>query len=217
MTHPNDVPDWRDRLTHRQPTPVPVSASGPSRGLWSSEGVVTSELEADWEVRAGGSRAVLRLSILTYLGSLAVSGQLGALVTSFSAAILPLVVLVAVLVVLVSLLPGGRFVAGALVASGVRGFSGARRRPGLNPPGRQITLAKPAGGVEEVLVASSRRLPAGTTVQAFGPRLLGRRHAWFVRPKGGGLVAARGAVSAVVVAPLLLLLSVVTLVGAVAQ
>ena len=145
MTHPNDVPDWRDRLTHRRPTPVPVSASRPSRGLWSSEGVVTSELEADWEVRAGGSRAVLRLSILTYVGSLAVSGQLGALLTSLSVAVLPLVVLVVVLVVVASLLPGGRFVAGALVGAGVRGFCGARRRPGPNAPGRQITLAGPSG------------------------------------------------------------------------
>lgn len=215
MTHPNDVPDWRDRLTH-QATPVPASASRPSRGLWSSEGVVTSELEADWEVRAAGSRAVLRLSILTYVGSLAVSGELGALLTSFSVVVLPLVALVVVIVILVSLLPGGRFVAGALVGASVHGLSGARRGPRPNAPGRQITLAGPSGDVEEVLVASTRRLPAGTSVRAFGPRLLGRRHAWFVRPQGGGLVASRGAVAAVVVAPLLLLLSVLTLVGAVA-
>lgn len=217
MTQPNDPPDWRDRITHRQPAPVPVWASRPSRGLWSTEGVVTSEREAVWETRAGGSRALLRLSVVAYLGALAVSGQLGALLTSFAVAVLPLVVLVVVIVVLASRLPGGRFVAGALAGVGVRGIAGAHRQPGPHAPGRQITLAGPSGEVEEVLVASSRRLPAGTTVQAFGPRLLGRRHAWFVRPQGGGLVASRGAVAAVVVAPMLLVLSALTLIGAMTQ
>lgn len=217
MTHPNDAPDWRDRLSPGAPAPVHLPAPRSPRAFWSAAGVVTSELEAAWESRAGGSRALLHLSVLTYVGSLAVSGQLGVLLTSLAVAVLPLVALVVVILVVLSLLPGGRFVAGALAAMGVRGVAGARRQPGPSSPGRQLTLASPSGEVEEVLVASSRRLPAGTTVRVFGPRLLGRRHAWFVRPEGGGLVTSRGALAAVAVAPALLVLSVLTLVGAVTR
>ncbi|MEQ7845775.1 hypothetical protein [Nocardioides kribbensis] len=209
MTVSNDVPDWRDRITPHQPNPV--RASMPAHGFWSAQGVVTSELEAHWHTRAGGTRALLHLSILTYIVALTVSGQLPALFTRVTIALLPLLLLVLVVFGIAGMLPGGRFIAGAVMGAGLRGPGGVRRHPGPAAPGRQLTLTGATGEVEEVLVANSRRLPAGARIRAFGPRIFGRRHAWFVRPEAGGLVASRGVVSAMLVAPPLFALSVLTL------
>lgn len=215
MTVSNNVPDWRDRITQHQPSPV--RSSEKSRGLWSTHGVVTSELEAHWHTRAGGSRALLHVSILSYAVALAVSGQLAALFTKLTAALLPLVMLVVIVFVIAGMVPGGRFIAGAVMGVGLRGLGGVRREPGPAAPGRQLTVAGRTGELEEVLVASSRRLPAGTSIRAFGPRILGRRHAWFVRSQGGRLVPSHGAVSAVVIAPPLFTLAALTLIEAVAR
>lgn len=212
MTFSNGVPDWRERIgpTHDQsPAPSPVV----SRGGWSTRGVVTSELEAPWYTRAGGARTLGCLSLLTYVVALAVAGRLAALATATVISLLPLLLLLSVFCVVVSMLPGGRFLAVAMLGVGLRGAGRARGNPGSTTPGRQLTLTGAAGEVEEVLVASSRRLPAGTSIRVFGPRLLGRRHAWFVRSQGG-LVPSRGVVPALVASAVLVALSAVTLLEA---
>jgi len=217
MTLPNNVPDWRTRIAQSTTRGSVQHPSSRDRGLMSAEGVVTSELEAPWHTRAGGTRALLHLSIVSYVVALAVSGQLAAIFTMMAISLMPLVVLIVIVFVMANMLPGVRFIAGALMGAGVRGVGSARRGPKVVAPGRQLTIAAPTGETEEVLVASSRRLPAGTHVKAIGPRLFGRRHAWFVRPAGSGLVASKGVASATLVAPLLFALAVLTLIEGVAR
>ena len=217
MTVPSNVPDWRRRIARantRTPSPRPAA---PARRFMSSEGVVTSELEAPWHTRAGGTRPLLRLSILSYVAALAVSGQLAAIFTMMAIALMPFGLLIVIVFVMVDMMPGGRFIAGTLVGAGLRGSVNARHRTRAEAPGRQLTIASATGDTEELLVASSRRLPAGTGVRAIGPRIFGRRHAWFVRPAGGGLVASKGVGSAVFFAPVLFALSALTVFEAVAR
>lgn len=217
MTVSNDMPDWRDRISRSSTRPNPDLHAVPQRKFWSTEGVVTSELEAPWYTHAGGTRGLLNLALLTYLAALAVSGQLAGIVTAILAWLAPLVALVLILVVLTRMLPGGGLISTALIGAGIRGVGGFHRHASPVAPGRQITLVRPPGDTEEVLVASSRRLPAGTPIRVIGPRLLGRRHAWFVRSLGGSLIASRGVTSSVVVSPVLLTLSALTLIMAVAR
>lgn len=217
MTVPNNVPDWRTRIAPTNSRiPSPRSAD-PAPGFMSTDGVITSEMEAPWHTRAGGTRAVLLLSLVTLFVTLTASGQLAAVFATAAIDLMPLALMIVIMLVIANILPGGRFIAGAIVGAGARSVASARHRPRVDVPGRQLTIACSTGHTEEVLVASARRLPAGTRLHAIGPRIFGRRHAWVVRLAGGGLILSRGVVRTVFVSSLLLVLSALSLLEGVAR
>lgn len=195
--------DWRARVGGGGPVrPAPRDTRGRSeRGPLRTTGRVTSEVEAPWLARAGGTGAVRGVAVLVLLGVLLGSGAVGAVLGALVVLLLPFVLVFVVLAWFVGRVPGLPFLGGALLAGGLR--AGARSGGGrAGPvPGRQVTLVHADGSSGELLVASSRRLPAGTLLRVWGPAVLGRRHVWAARFPGGMLVA-RGVVSAGVLAVL---------------
>lgn len=212
MTQHRPAPDWRTRVAGR-PAPYAAPRTGSRPLPLRVVGTVTSEAEAPWLARAGGTRLVLVSALVGLVVALAITGQLVPLVLAVVVLLLPLLVVLVMLFVLAGMVPGGRFLAGGMVGAGLRRAGSARLRAAISSPGRQLTVASGDGLTEEVLVASSRRLPAGTAVSAYGPRVLGRRHAWLVRPHHGGLVVARGVAGAALVAPACALVAVALLLG----
>ena len=209
------VPDWRTRLTPaRPPTHRPLPPT-PQRQMFALDGVVTSELEAPWHECAGGTSELKWLAVGMLLLAMAVTGQLSALFTGLTMALVPVMLILLLTLALIRMLPGGRFFAGLALGGGLRSMRGQHHAPRAHP-GRQLTVETETGATEEVLVASTRRLPAGSRLRVLGPRLMGRRHAWLIRPASGGAVIGRGVISTALGAPLMLLVTLATLVSAVA-
>ncbi|WP_159623738.1 hypothetical protein [Ruania rhizosphaerae] len=177
--------------------------------------MVTSELEAPWYERAGGTTGLKWLAVGLLVLAMAVTGQITALFNALAMALVPVVLVLLVAMALIRMLPGGRFFTGLALGGGLRAMRGHSQAP-RTPPGRQLTVETRAGDTEEVLVASTRRLPAGSHIRVLGPRLMGRRHAWVIRPASEGTVLARGVLSTAILVPVILVLTLATFASGVA-
>lgn len=190
MTDHLPPPDWRRRVasaTSATPRP-PAPATG--SGLLCGRGTVTSEQEAWWVRSAPGTGVVRFGCVLVGIAVLVATGALARFATGAAGALAPYAVLLVVLVMLLGAVP----VAGVVRLVLGLGLLGLRRAGGPGPavaPGRQLTVAT-ARGEEEVVLATARRIPAGSRVTVLGPRWFGCRHAWAVRYGAGRLVVARG-------------------------
>lgn len=208
-------PDWRTRLAPSHSPTAQSLASTPRSRSFRVDGMVTSELEAPWHERAGGTREIKLLAALLLVLTMVVTGQISALFTAMTVALVPVLLVLLVAVALIRMLPGGRLFTGLALGGGLRAMRGHPQVPRFSP-GRQLTVETSSGDSEEVLVASTRRLPAGSRLRVLGPQFMGRRHAWLIRLASGGTVIGRGVISTVLGVPLMLSIALANLLTAVA-
>lgn len=175
------------------------------------QGVISSENEAPYVQRAGGTRVVKALAAVVIVISIGSAGVLDDLAASAIYLLLPLVIVFVLLAWLVRLIPGMTFLGGGLFTLALQGRS---RTATPQAPGRQVIVECADGRTEELLVAHPRRWLAGRQTTAWGPRLFGRRQVWVAQVSGMGPVVARGVPSAVFWAGLAFLTFVLSMIGA---
>lgn len=202
--------DWRTRAALSQPTaapdrdaassfdvrPRPALRTRPASATVEAAGVVTSESPAPWVRDAPGTR-IVRMASWLAIGTALLTTGVGSvlLATLVGLLLVPLVLLVVIGLVARALGLGGSLLPTLLSF----GLFRPRPRGRQGEPGSQLTVRRPDGSVEEWVLATSRRIPAGTPIRVWGPALAGRRSAWFLSVADGPIIATRGSLAATVV------------------
>ncbi len=189
--------------------PAPITPGGPPPGSWT---VLSSTL-----LPGTGTSAIptlIRLlCILAVVVGIVQSGLLGRVLTGLAwSAVdmaLPLIIFLAVLAFFLprvagvvghligSMLGAAASMSGAVVGAAVRNGRPAASQPGVQPT--SLHCRRPNGSVTEVRVAQACNIPPGSHIRVFGPTLLGRRSAWWLRVhETNQLIVAGGWLSSLV-------------------
>ena len=177
-------PDGPGHSPRRRPAPLP------GQNHWT----VTSSSSLPPTTTVGGTRALMALCLLAIFAALITSGRLSRWISDLTVSLvmssLPLLIVLVLLMVFLPRLGSviTAIIAGALrlvlSAVGVTVNTGIRTATGRGPESQPVTsliCRRPGGRQTEVRISQICNIPTGSHITVFGPTMMGRRHAWYVR------------------------------------